>query len=216
MMISWWGAETSASEPGLVSRFTGFGENLNSCYTRQHEEGEEQQPWVGREWGQGGEQNPEQLLVSHVGPSFPWDLVKVLERCLVLEQWASGNKWWKRRLFGGENLKHWGNASPCDFFDVWGQLCEEWAVDSCPSKANVCCVLFFILKSKQQWFFLHSLCQHMGKAYVSGCSIRCVSGSRASLLYMTLSIVVHGQEGREKCEVLEQLTVFNILICSEI
>lgn len=38
-------------------------------------------------------------------------------------------------------------------------------------RRNVCCVLFFNLKSKQQCVFVHSLCQQMCKAYVSGCGV---------------------------------------------
>lgn len=131
------------------------------------------------------------------GPFFPLGTDEGFGKVPCLWAVSEWKKMVEEKVIGSENLKHWGNAPPCDFFDVWGQLCEEWAVDGCPSKANVCCVLFFILKSKQQRFFLHSLCQHMGKAYVSGCSIAVWAGAgRPFYTWPFLLWCMGGREGK--------------------
>lgn len=77
---------------------------------------------------------------------------------------------------------------------------ELWMVVQAKQMYAVFCFLSW--KANSSDFFLHSLCQHMGKAYVSGCSIHCVSGCRASLLYMTLLLWCMGRKGGKNVKCL--------------
>lgn len=147
------------------------------------------------------------------GPFFPLGPDEGFGK--VFEQWASGKKWWKRRLLGVkisniEEMHHLVISLMCGASSVKNEL---WTVVQAKQMYAVFCFLSW--KANSSDFFFTASVSIWAKRMCQAVVLLCEQEQGVPFIHDPFYCGAWA-EGREKCEVLEQLTVFNILICSEI